>query len=123
MNLLKNETVRYLVAGAATVAVNVVVYDVSTLFFSVMSANTFAFLVATLFAFFTNSLFVFRVPCTLKRMAEFFSMRLVSLLVDAFGMICFLYIGVHDLVSKVIVNVIVIVVNYLFSKLFIFKKS
>jgi len=123
MNLLKDETIRYLIAGAATVMINILVYDVSALFLSMMMANTFAFLIATLFAFFSNSLFVFRASCTIKRMVEFISMRFASMIVDAVGMIVFLNLSVDDLVSKVIVNVLVIVVNYLFSKLVIFKKS
>jgi putative flippase GtrA len=32
-------------------------------------------------------------------------------------------IGMHDLVSKLIVQVIVVVLNYVFSKLFVFAKK
>ena len=57
-------------------------------------------------------------------MFSFFFFRLLSLGIDMGGMyVCLSFIKLSKMISKIIVNVIVIVANYVFSKLFIFKKK
>ena len=58
-----------------------------------------------------------------KEAISFFLFRVFSLIMDMGLMYLFIDVfHIHELLSKVIVNVVVIIVNYIFSKLFIFKK-
>ena len=60
----------------------------------------------------------------LKEMVAFFVARIVSLGIDMAGMYLLLEIfKFGKMPAKIIVNVIVIVANYVFSKLFVFKKN
>ena len=130
------ELVSYLFAGVATTLVNYVVYYIVTRPFGflfpeavlTMAGTGVAWVVAVVFGYVVNKVFVFHTHCktTAELLREFFSfitMRLVS-----FGMelvLMFLTVevlGLNDLAMKLIINVVVIILNYLFSKLFIFKK-
>ena len=131
------ELVSYLFAGVATTLVNYVVYFVVTRPFGGLIApemltsvgTSVAWLVAVLFGYVVNKVFVFHtksetMAALLKEMMSFIAMRLVS-----FGMelvLMFLTVdvlGLHDLVMKLLINILVIIANYVFSKLFIFKKK
>ena len=92
-------------------------------------SNSLAWVVSVLFAFITNKLFVFesRNVGFKKTMVEciyFFICRLLSLVFD----LGFMYLLVdifscNELLSKIISNIIVIIINYILSKLLIFKKK
>ena len=84
---------------------------------------------AIIFAFFVNKLFVFndrsmKLKVFVVQFAEFVSMRLITLALNS--VIFWLLIeklSMNDLIIKAIVSVIVIVLNYIFSKLIIFKNK
>lgn len=117
------ETFRYLVCGISTVLVNVIFYKLLSLLWGTLLSNTLAFFIAVFYAYWTNSIFVFRVPCTWKSFWEFMGMRIGTLLIDNSGMVLMVAWGIDDLIAKCVVNVIIIGLNYIFSKLFIFKKK
>ena len=117
------ETFRYLVCGVSTVLVNIISYELLSLRWGTLLSNTLPFFIAGFYAYWTNSMFVFRVPCTLKSFWEFIVMRVGTLLIDNGGMVFMVAWGIDDLVAKCVVNVIIIGINYIFSKLFIFKKK
>ena len=121
--LLKGETFRYLIFGVLTVAVNTVSYKLLDLVMGSLPANTLAFFIAVLFAYWTNSRFVFRTGSSWKSFIEFMAMRLCTLPIDDGGMWLLLRLGVNDLLAKCVVNAVIIVLNYLFSKLIIFRKK
>ena len=122
-NLLTGETLRYLIFGVLTVIVNTVSFKLLNLFMGDIAANTVAFFIAVLFAYWTNSMFVFRTGIAWRSFAEFMVMRVCTLPIDDGGMWLLLNLGVNDLIAKVFVNGVIIVINYLASKLFIFKKK
>ena len=117
------ETLRYLVVGLLTVAVNIIIYKLLEPEFGTFWANTTAFFVAVLFAYWTNSRFVFRVPITWKSLTEFMVMRIGTLVIDDGGMLLLTSWGWNDIFAKVLVNIVIIGINYLFSKLLIFRKK
>ena len=117
------ETFRYLLCGISTVLVNIISYELLSLRWGTLLSNTLAFFIAVFYAYWTNSMFVFRVPCTWKSFWEFIGMRIGTLLIDNGGMVLMVAWGIDDLVAKCVVNVIIIGINYIFSKLFIFKKK
>jgi putative flippase GtrA len=117
------ETLAYLVCGALTVAVNTALYLGLALVLHDMIANTIAFFASVLFAYFTNSIFVFGHKISWLTLGQFFGMRIGTILVDDGGMWLLLLIDCDKLIAKCIVNVVIIVLNYLFSKFYIFKKK
>lgn len=121
--LLCGETLRYLVFGVLTVIVNIAVYHVLAWKFNTLLANTIAFFVAVLLAYWTNSHFVFRVRCTRKSFTQFVSMRIGMLIIDDGGMLLLVAWNWNDLLAKCIINVVIIGLNYLISKLIIFRKE
>lgn len=94
-----------------------------------LDANTIAWVVGVLFAFFTNKLFVFESKSWKPSVAGrefigFVGARILSFVAES--LLMFLMVTVlswNELVAKIIVGIVVIVMNYVFSKLFIFKKE
>lgn len=125
------ELVSYLFVGVATTVVNYVVYYIATRLLSmgVMPGTWTAWVVAVAFGYVANKAFVFHTHCDsalslLREAGSFFAMRLVSLGMETVLMyLTVTVLGLNDLVMKLIVNVVVIILNYVFSKLFIFKKK
>ncbi|MGI6033894.1 MAG: GtrA family protein, partial [Coriobacteriales bacterium] len=63
-------------------------------------------------------------PNILKEASSFFVARIGTLLMDMGIMfVCVTLIGMNDKISKIISQVVVIISNYIFSKLFVFKKG
>ena len=125
------ELVAYLFAGVATTVVNYVVYFIATRWFGmgVMPGTWAAWVLAVAFGYAVNKAFVFKTHCEsmaalMKEAVSFFTMRLVSLGAETVIMfVAVEVLGLNDLVMKLLTNFIVIVLNYVFSKLFIFKKK
>ena len=131
-NLLKKykEIILYLVFGVLTTVVNIVAYFIFTRLLSLnaYTSNILAWFLSVLFAFITNKLYVFEsknknMKIILKESISFFAFRLLSLVMDMGCMYVMLSIfSWNDLIAKIITNILVIILNYIFSKLFIFKK-
>ena len=115
--------------GVLTTLINIVsFYFLDKAGMDVYIANLLAWVLSVLFAFVTNKLFVFhsksmQFSVFLKVMISFFFFRLFSLGIDMGGMfICLNFLSMGKMISKIFMNVIVIIANYIFSKLFVFKK-
>ncbi len=119
------ETFRYLICGISTVVVNIALYHVLSEYGNIgtLTANTIAFFLAVLYAFFGNSIYVFRTKCTWRRFWEFMMMRIGTLAIDNIGMYLMVSWQWNDILAKCVVNVVIIAINYIFSKLLIFKKK
>lgn len=124
------ELILYVFFGGLTTLVNFVSYALlaNALHVDPMISNAVAWFLSVLFAYITNKIYVFeskemRLPFLLREMGAFFACRLASGVMDMGMMYVMLYwFHWNDLVSKIIANVFVIIVNYVFSKLWIFKK-
>lgn len=124
------EMIAYLFAGVATTVVNYVVYFLATRMagLGVMGGTWVAWGMAVAFGYGVNKAFVFHTHCAnalalLREAAGFFAMRLVSLGMETLLMyLTVTVLGLNDLVMKLIVNIVVIILNYVFSKLVIFRK-
>ena len=86
-----------------------------------------AWTVAVVFSYWGNRNFVFHSKTNshsgiLKEAAEFFSCRIATGLLDVAIMYIFAdVLGFYDVTVKTVSNIIVIILNYIASKLFIFK--
>ena len=128
MNIHRDQ-VLYLVFGVLTTVVNYVVFYFATdvLMLSVLVSNTAAWVLAVLFAFITNRIFVFRSEVhgfanVFKECSKFFGGRLFSLGVESLLLWLMIdIIGLPVYPVKVSASVIVVLMNYLVSKFFVFN--
>ena len=75
-----------------------------------------------IFAYFTNRRFVFKShEPMLKEIPKFVLSRVSTLILDAVVMQVLVGVGMNVLVATLISSVLVIIGNYVFSKLFVFK--
>lgn len=131
------EQISYLFFGGLTTLVNWVVYTISLELFHVKIeiGNIIAWLVAVIFAYITNKLFVFQsknlnLKTNLKELTLFFASRITSGIVEILGFPLLYYTGLNQsffnidgFIAKIVISIIVIILNYIFSKLIVFKKK
>jgi len=123
---IDRELVLYVVFGAFTFFVNLISYFffANLLGINYLVSNAIAWVLSVLFAYVTNRTWVFesKSPNILKEMSLFFGGRIFSGVVDMFLMYAFIdLIAFDSSISKIVVQIIVIVLNYIFSKLIVFK--
>ena len=129
--LINKETILYLVFGILTTAINIAVCGLLSdiLKWDIYLSNTIAWILSVIFAFVTNKIFVFNSKSTdkkvlLKETVFFLIARLISLGFDM--LVVWLMAdpwGINVWIVKIISNIIVIIMNYIFSKLFIFNNK
>lgn len=122
--------ISYLFFGVCTTAVNIFSYYVCRLLgLNTAVSTVVAWLLAVLFAYVTNRIFVFEsenksLKSVARETISFFSCRAVTGIIDLIIMVVFVdFLCFDDIIMKIISNIIVIVLNYLASKLWIFKKG
>ena len=124
------EIINYLIVGVLTTLVSIIIYFIFTKIFHVnyMISNAISWVGAVLFAYITNKKYVFVSKSETKKqiiieMYQFFKYRILSFVIELLLMYAFVeLIKIDDMIAKVIVQAIVIILNYVFSKLFVFKK-
>ena len=117
--------------GVCTTLVNMAVYWLCAhpLGMAVLPSTIIAWFMAVLFAYLTNRKWVFHSETSTrqelwKEIVSFYSCRIATGVVDWVLMFVFVdLLHMNDMVIKVLANVIVIVLNYIASKLVIFKKK
>ena len=125
------EGMRYLIFGALSTVVNIVSYALLYYLFHISNAvsNILAWIIAATFAYITNKLYVFDSKVNnkkelLKEIVYFYGCRLFTLAIDEGIMILavdrFKWNGI---LMKIVANIIVIILNFIFSKILIFKKQ
>ena len=120
--------VMYLVFGVLTTLVDWVAYRVLRLSgLGYMFSNVAAWGVAVVFAFVTNKFMVFNSKSVdrliiIKEFISFVGARVFSLLLQLAGIELMIdYANINEYIAKAVMTVVVVVCNYVFSKLFIFK--
>ena len=128
--LLNRETIVYIIFGILTTAVDYVAFSVLLygLEINEVIANTIAWVLAVAFAYITNKLYVFesksfKPQIIAKELPSFVLARLLSLVVTNVFLVFAAYISMNMLLAKALISVVVIILNYIFSKLFVFKKN
>lgn len=130
------EAILYIVFGCLTTLVNWIVYSlfIRLFEFDVTTSNLVACTSAIIFAFITNKLFVFErksfaVKTFLNEMLSFLMVRGFTGLIEVFMPLFLIKVGLNQslfgieaLVAKMIATFVVIILNYILSKFFVFKK-
>ena len=138
------ELIIYFVFGVFTTLVNLITFHLFNLLLGnehYLVSNVVAWIASVIFAYITNKIWVFEskswsVKVLLREIPSFFSARVLSfaveevglfLLVDiagmsVYGLSVFSFNITGELIAKVILAVIVVILNYIFSKFLIFRK-
>lgn len=130
------EQIMYLIFGGLTTIINWLVYVLLvTVGQDIEVTNVIAWLVAVLFAYVTNRAFVFQCKATnkkevFKEFVRFFGSRVATGIVEIIGFPVLYRIGLNQellgidgFLAKITVSVAVIILNYVCSKVIVFRKS
>lgn len=126
------EIISYLIIGVLTTIVSLISYYLLTI--TILSpnnpleltiANIISWIISVLFAYVTNRKYVFQSKDKniLKEVSKFTLSRVTTLIIDILLMFIFVSIlHFNDKIIKLLVQIIIIILNYIFSKLLVFKK-
>ncbi len=122
------EIINYLIFGGLTTLISIITYALFAKLFHIdyLISNVLSWIISVLFAYITNKIFVFESKSkkNIKEITSFFFFRVVSLIMEMVILYIFVdMLHIDDLVTKIIAQIIVIVANYIFSKVFVFKKD
>ncbi len=124
----KKEVISYLIFGILTTLVNIVVYSFcnDVLQIQYLISNAIAWILSVLFAYFTNRKYVFgsHNSSFINELVKFIGARVSTGIMDMLLMWLFVdVLSMQSMISKIIVNVGVVILNYVFSKLFVFQEE
>lgn len=131
------EIISYAIFGGLTTVINWVIYAALSLNegISITVCNGIAWIGAVLFAYVTNRIFVFQskgkgLTALLKEIGLFFGSRIFTGIIEiagpAFLICCGVtqeWFGIRGFLAKMITSILVIVLNYILSKLLVFRKK
>lgn len=125
----KREIILYLIFGFLTTVISILVFALFTEIIPLdeLIANIISFIFAVFFAFITNKKWVFenadKTPF-FTAMIKFYSARLLTLLIEE--LILFIFItrlSMNPLWVKISSQLLIIILNFILSKIFVFKKK
>ncbi len=137
IRFIKSEVFRYLFFGGLTTVVSLGSYFIASRLIAsggelttlqAQVANVISWVFAVAFAYVTNKIWVFNSKTSalkdiIREVVSFVGARIFSLVVECGWLALSMEVmGMNDFIAKVIGQFVVVVLNYIFSKLFIFKK-
>lgn len=127
------EIISYLIFGVLTMIVSLSTYYILTNTIlnpnkgiELQIANIISWIICVTFAYITNRKYVFNSKNTniIKEILSFYLSRISSLLVDMSLMYIFVTVlNYSDSIMKLINQIIITILNYILSKLIVFKKE
>lgn len=126
------EVVNYLVFGGLTTIVNFVTYYIFARMIGIdeVVSSALSWFFSVLFAYITNKIFVFDSKTEtrtqlIKECVSFFLARILSGVLCDVGTFALMVkvFNINDILSKIVTQVMVVIVNYIFSKFIVFKKK
>jgi len=124
--------INYLIFGVLTTIINLLTYYILTNTIlnplndiELQIANIFSWIISVTVAYITNKLYVFETKekNILKEIINFFASRIITLILDILFMYIFVSIlKLNDQIIKLLVTILIIIINYMLSKFFVFKK-
>ena len=124
------EVLLYLFFGFSTFVITVITFGLFDIYMGIneLVANVLSWIIAVTFAFLTNRVWVFNSPTKgvkeyTRQMASFYAGRLLTLAIEEGTILIFVtWLAFDSMPVKIIAQIVVIVLNYIISKLVIFKK-
>ena len=128
---LTKEVILYAVFGVLTTIINIGSFYIMTSLLHIDEnlANNIAIILAVIFAYITNKDLVFHSQAQgfgekFIEFCKFILGRLFTMFIESFGgSILFKYTPFHPMISKCIITVVVIILNFFISKFFAFKST
>ena len=122
---LNKEIISYIIFGILTTVVNIVCFKIGEpIFNNLLITNVIAWFISVVFAYITNAKFVFSdsKDMSFKQFLSFIASRLATLVIETILLYVLLdLVHIDSLVSKIISNIVVILLNFILSKLLVFK--
>ncbi len=128
---LTKEVILYVAFGILTTLINIGSFYVMTTFFNIEDnlANNIAIILAVLFAYITNKDLVFHSQADgfgekFVEFCKFIFGRLVTMFIESIGgSLMFEYLPIPTIISKCLITIIVVILNFFISKFFAFKTT
>lgn len=125
----------YILFGGMTTILNWIVYAIGVkLQLGITISNILAWSIAVFFAFITNKLFVFeskilKLRVIFNEFIKFVGARILTGAIEIGGLPLLYYLGMNQqlfgidgFIAKIMISIIVMVLNYVFSQVLVFKK-
>lgn len=124
------EVLLYLFFGGLTFLISVATYAYFSVVLDIneLAANVLSWILSVVFAFATNKVWVFQsktdtVLTLIREVCSFFAGRIVTLLVEeAILFVFIIMLQWNSLEVKIAAQIVIIVLNYIISKLLVFRK-
>ena len=128
LRLYGNDVVRYIFFGGCTTLVNLVCFYIfwNICHVNLNIANVISIVVAIIFAYVVNSKYVFQDKCEtlkdhIKPFGKFIGARLATMVIEVGGVWLLVeQLHMNDMLGKFATQFVVLVLNYIFSKFFVF---
>lgn len=126
------EVINYLFFGGCSTLVNLVSFGICFSLFKIndLWSQVIAWVVAVIFAYVTNKLFVFEAKANtkkdfIKEMMSFMLGRVFTLVLCDITIYALMtrVLNINEYITKIVTQVLVVVLNYAISKLIVFKKK
>lgn len=125
MNKIK-EINNYIFWGIITTIINIFLFKLFNKFLGYQLSNFFSWIITVFIAYVSNAIFVFSNfrKLNIRSLISFYFSRVVTYLLE----VCILFIGVtllqfKPIYVKIIANILVVIINYILSKIYIFKEK
>ena len=124
------EIIRYVIVGGLTTLVSLLSYYICIWLFldpnngiQLQVANIISWILSVTFAYFANRKYVFKSNGkVIEEVVGFYGARILTLLIDMFSMFLMVTLfHINDKIAKIIVQFIILVLNYIFSKYLVFN--
>lgn len=125
------EMLLYLFFGGLSFIVSIATYALFNVEMGIneLIANILSWIITVMFAFLTNRVWVFQSPTEgvnafIRQMMVFYSGRVITLVIEEVILLVFItLLGFNSMAVKIVAQVIVILLNYVISKLVVFREK
>ena len=128
--VLNKDVMLYIVFGVLTTLVNLITFSILNGLLKIDGniANLIAIPLSIIFAYFTNRKWVFHTDAkgfneNFNEFCKFIAGRAVTMFIEFFGCMLLFKTPIPEFISKLGINVIIIILNFFISKFFAFKKK
>ena len=128
--ILNRAVMLYIVFGVLTTLVNFITFYILNGLMNIDGniSNLVAIPLAILFAYFTNRKWVFHTDAkgfkeNFNEFCKFVAGRAVTMVIEFFGCMLLFKTPIPEIISKLAVNVVIVILNFFISKFFAFKKK
>ena len=127
------EILRYIIVGGLTTLISLGSYYLFKSFvftnetqLHIQACTIISWVLCVTFAYFANRKFVFKSNNRriISEAVKFYFARVSTLIIDSLSMLLLTEVfNINDKIAKIVVQVIIFILNYIFSKLAVFKKK